>query len=437
MRRFYPTRLLLGISAFWLVLGMLASWQALLLPLWVASLILTLALLAIEAVRLWRLPPPDIARRIAPALPLAVWQTVELTLRQPGLRSSTFDITEHLAADMEAEGMPRHITLQGSRSVLLSYRLRSLVRGERHISACELLLHGPLRLLRLRRVLPVSSTVKVYPNFSEVAKYALLATDNRLSQLGIRVRPRRGEGLEFHQLREYRSSDSPRQVDWKATSRLRKLISREYQDERDQQVMLVLDTGFRMRAQDNALSHFDQALNAALLLTHVVAQQGDAIGLMTFAGYDRYLQPRKGRGMVNLVMNAVFDLQPTLHTPDYLRTVQELSRRLSKRSLIVFMTNLRDEDGEDLLEACRALGSRHLVMLAILREQIFDDLNQSEVATLDDAFTLVAAEDYLSLRQKSLLRLSHAGALVLDTTPAQLPVRLVNRYLDVKRSGRL
>ena len=277
----------------------------------------------------------------------------------------------------------------------------------------------------------------MYPNFAEVAKYALLATDNRLSQLGIRLRRRRGEGLEFHQLREYRVGDSPRQVDWKATSRLRKLISREYRDERDQQVLLLLDTGFRMRSQDNGISYFDQALNATLLLAHAVTRRGDAVGLMTFAGNDRYLPPAKGGGMVTRIMQMVFDLQPTLCTPDYIRAVQDLSTRLHKRSLIIILTNLRDEDGADLLEACQLLGKRHLVLLATLREHLFESLHDSSVDTVDDAFTIAAAEDYLNLRQRELTRLTHAGVLVLDTPPEQLAVRLINEYLSIKMSGRL
>ena len=85
---------------------------------------------------------------------------------------------------------------------------------------------------------------------------------------------RRGEGMEFHQLREYRQGDSQRAIDWKATSRTARLISREYEDEKDQRVLLVVDCGRRMASKDGELSHFDHTLNAALLLAHVGAAPG-------------------------------------------------------------------------------------------------------------------------------------------------------------------
>ena len=115
-----------------------------------------------------------------------------------------------------------------------------------------------------------------------------------------------------------------RQIDWKATSRIRKLISREYQDQRDQQVFFLIDCGRRMTAKDGELSHFDHALNSVLLLAYVALRQGDAVGLMTFGGAPRYVAARKGAGMVNVVLNALYDLQPGMSSPDYANAATDL-----------------------------------------------------------------------------------------------------------------
>lgn len=432
-----PTRRLLGLLGLWVLLGGAASAMASLWPFWLGFLLLLGVMLAAEWLMLAVTPSPRLQRELPAAWPLAVWQTVELTLSTSGRHPLPLDILDYLPPGMESEGLPLRIRLAPAKFTRVRYRARSLQRGDRQLEICEIRLPGRLGLLRQTRRIPLLSPFRVYPNFAEVSRYAMLATDNRLSQLGVRLRPRRGEGLEFHQLREYRLGDSPRQVDWKATSRLRKLISREYQDERDQQVMLLLDTGFRMRAQDGSLSHFDQTLNAVLLLAHAISHQGDAVGLMTFAGHERFLPPAKGKAAVNAVMNGIFDLQPTDSTPDFLRAVQELAGRLRKRSLVVILTNVRDEDGRDLQEACRVLGKRHLVLLATLHEQLFTALHEQPPADIDAAFLQAAAEDYLALRRRQLLRLRHAGVLVLDTEPGKLAIGLVNRYLEVKRSGRL
>jgi len=279
--------------------------------------------------------------------------------------------------------------------------------------------------------------VKVYPNFAEVTKYTLFATDNRLSQIGIKKHRRRGEGLSFHQLRDYRAGDALRQIDWKATARLQRLISREYQDERDQQVVFLIDCGRRMLAKDDALSHFDHALNAVLLLSYVALRQGDAVGFFAFAGPQRFLPPRKGALTINTVLNNVYDLQPTTHASDYALAASELIKRLKKRSLVVLVTNLRDEDAEELRPAITLLRQRHLVVLASLQEAVLNQVAQQPVQGFDQALLLASTDIYLEQRRQAHQALKNFGVMMLDVEPAQLPVALVNRYLDIKLSGRL
>jgi uncharacterized protein (DUF58 family) len=285
------------------------------------------------------------------------------------------------------------------------------------------------------------TAVRVYPDFAKVTQYNLLATDNRLSQIGVLLRRRRGEGLDFNQLREYRQGDSSRQIDWKASARHRKLISREYQDERDQRIVFMLDCGQRMRAAEGegtevSLSHFDYTLNALLLLSWVALRQGDAVGVATFSHPEsRYLAPRKSVGAVSAILNGVYDLEPTLSTPDYLTASEELTMRLRKRSLVVLLTNLRDEDDALLVPALRLLQRRHLVLLANLRETSLDRLSRAPIENLDDALTFGAAAEYLRARGRNLQRLRHAGVQVLDAYPEKLPTLLVNKYWEIKRAG--
>jgi uncharacterized protein (DUF58 family) len=275
----------------------------------------------------------------------------------------------------------------------------------------------------------------VYPNFRAVSRYSLLAAANRAGELGVRRRPRRGEGLEFHQLREYRQGDSLRQIDWKATARLRRAVSREYEEERDQQIVFLLDCGRKMHARDEALSHFDHALDAVLLLAHVALRQGDAVGLLAFSGSPRWLAPRKGAKQLDRVLNSVYDLTSGTRASDYLEAAQQLSRRLAKRALVVVVSNLRDEDHEELLLAARLLGRRHLVLVASMKERALSKALDSRVKDLDSALTISATHQYLQARRRAHERLRKSGVLALDAEPQQLAVALVNGYLDVKASG--
>jgi uncharacterized protein (DUF58 family) len=289
----------------------------------------------------------------------------------------------------------------------------------------------------VRRYVGQPSEVRVYPNFRALAKYTLLATDNRLSQIGVLQVRRRGEGTEFHQLREYREGDAQRTIDWKATARTGRLISREYEEEKDQRVLLVIDCGRRMASKDDELSHFDHALNAALLLAHVALRQGDAVGMMTMAGVNRYCEPRKSVAAVNAILNRVYDIEPTLDIPDYHLAAQEVMRQVRRRSLVIVLTNLRDEDDDTLLPALKLLRTRHLVVLASLREAIISRALWTRVDSFDRAVTHAAAADYLAARERAFRRIGAAGAVCLDVEPERLAIALVNRYLELKRGGRL
>jgi uncharacterized protein (DUF58 family) len=247
-----------------------------------------------------------------------------------------------------------------------------------------------------KRLLNVTDHTRVYPDFARLYGGQLLAVDNWLSQLGVRQRQRRGLGLEFHQLREFREGDSLRQIDWKATARQRTPIAREYQDERDQQIIFMLDCGRRMRSQDDELAHFDHALNACLLLSYVVLRQGDAVGLSTFASdAPRYLAPVKGTGQLNTLLNTVYDLNSSQRSADYQAAATQLLARQKRRALVVLMTNLRDEDDEELLTAVQRLGQQHQVLIASLREDLLDNLRQTPVQTLPEALAYCGIDSEL------------------------------------------
>jgi uncharacterized protein (DUF58 family) len=275
----------------------------------------------------------------------------------------------------------------------------------------------------------------VFPDFSRLLSRSLLATDRRSPAAGAIRRRRRGEGTDFRQLREYRQGDSLRVIDWKATARQQRPISREYQEERDQQVVFLLDTGRRMLARDGATSHFDHALNAVLTLGFIAQKQGDAVGLMSFGGSTRWLSPQKGRAGLDRLLSGVYDLQAQEVAPDYTQAASALLRRLSKRAFVVLITNLRDEDDLALRSAFELLSTRHLVLCASLRELALDQALAAPVERFDDALRSSATAHYLQQRDAAIRRLGLSAERLIDITPERLSIALTNRYLQIKESG--
>jgi uncharacterized protein (DUF58 family) len=281
------------------------------------------------------------------------------------------------------------------------------------------------------------TTVRVFPNFATVARYDALLAEAQESHVGIVRRQRRGEGTEFHQLREYRPGDPVRHIDWKATSRKQTLIAREYTDERDQRILFVLDASRRMRAREGDLSHFDHCLDAMILLAHVALRGGDAVGLLSFGERTRWLPPGKGVARVNRLLDAVYDLEPTTAAADFRVAAQEVSERSPRRALVVFLTTLREEDAEDCMAGLAVLQRRHLVLVANLAPPGLLDAMDRPVDDLRDALRWIGATTHAMERRRLGEMLSRRGVPVLDVTPDRLTPRLVSTYLAIKRSGAL
>jgi uncharacterized protein (DUF58 family) len=424
----------------WAVLGLLASvglpsvfvW----LRVWAWAGGLLAVVLVLDALRLWRLPLPDVVRRIPDVLPVGVARQVELVLDN-GATPLRLDVHDLHPTGWQASGLPRTLQLAAHTETRLEYNLRPLERGDAEFGGVQLRLHSPWRLWRRSRVLGAPLRVRVFPNFAPLAKFALLGSEQASRAMGAHVQRRRGEGTDFHQMRDYRIGDSLRRVDWKATARMRRLISREYQDERNQHLLLLMDTGQRMLARDAALSHFDQALDAALVVAWLALRQGDTVGLLASGGAQRWVPPQRGAGAIDVLLRQTYDLQPQPVATDYLAAAVELSLRQRRRSLVMLVTNLRDEDADDLLPAVRMLQQRHHVVVASLREQVLDTVLEDPVRDLRGAVRAAASASYLQQRAAAhdALRAQHVG--VLDVTCAQLPGALVERYLAIKRGGLL
>ncbi|MBZ9784087.1 DUF58 domain-containing protein [Pseudomonas sp. REP124] len=439
-----PTRLLLLWLALLLAIGIvLGSLQAMgiALPAYLSRinwglLLALLALALLDAVRLKRLPSPRLLRHMPGSLALGRWSEVRLEIEHDFTQPMDLQLFDHVPDGLSFEHLPLTVRLQPGQRSLIDYRLRPLKRGHFRFEHCEINLPGPLGLWSDKRLLEVADQTRVYPDFAHLYGGQLLAVDNWLSQLGVRQHQRRGQGLEFHQLREFREGDSMRQIDWKATARQRTPIAREYQDERDQQIMFMLDCGRRMRSQDGELAHFDHALNACLLLSYVALRQGDAVGLCTFASEQpRFLAPVKGSGQLNVLLNTVYDLNSSQRSADYQAAITELLARQKRRALVMLVTNLRDEDDEELLTAVKRLSRQHRVLVASLREEVLDNLRQTPVQTLPEALAYCGTVDYLNARGELHERLSAHGVPVLDARPGELGTRMVTQYLSWKRSG--
>lgn len=377
-----------------------------------------------------------IERQLTSSLSLGVWSRVSLQLHNKANIELTLELHDMHPSEFGIEGLPEKITLAANQRGAINYRVKPLKRGDYTFTGADCRISGRYCLWQHQRQIEHQSQVRVYPNFAAQSHFTLLGA-SQLSHFGVQRRQQRGEGSDFHQLREFRDGDPLRAIDWKATSRIRKLIAREYQQERDQQIVILLDCGRRMGHSDGDLSHLDETLNSVLLLSHMAIKQGDAVGLMTFGGIDRWLPPAKGNSASRGLLVKLYDLYPTRAASDFRAAASQLMTRLSRRALVVIVTNTRNEESNEMIAAISLLKKRHLVVVADLRESAVDRIDERPVTTFEQSLTWLGASNYRIKRQHFHDRLRGHGALILDAVPQKLTGMLVSQYYEIKRLGTL
>lgn len=432
-----PTSRLLAWSLAWLLLAAVAvAVPALIQPWWWLGLGV-LVVVAVDALLAGLRRPIHVSRQLPGRFALGESGEVRLLLRNEGGQPARVEVFDGIPQGAEAPTLPWAGEVPPTREIRVFHPVILSQRGEAVFGPVQVRRFSPLGLWTRKTFHLSAETVKVYPNYEPVVRFALLAMQHRESPMGIVRRPHPGSSRDFHQLRDYRDGDPLAQIDWKASSRRQVLISRDYQEQRNQSVVFLLDTGRRMRALDGGLPQFDHILNAILLVSHLALRQGDQVAVKSFGGTDRWLPPVKGSHAMPVLLNHLYDYQTTAAPSDFSGAVEQLMVRQRRRALVILLTNLRGEDGKELVPALQVLKSRHLVLLASMRERTVEDAIANPVTSFSSALTFLAAERYIQERREVLATLGALGVLTMDSAAQGFAVALANRYYDIKAAGRI
>jgi uncharacterized protein (DUF58 family) len=319
----------------------------------------------------------------------------------------------------------------------LHYDLLPQRRGNYTFAAIHLAYLSRLGLFWRRVKVQAPQEVKVFSDLKALQELTVKLSHSL--ELGDQHQRRRGQGTQFSSLREYSVGDDVRSIDWKATARRDRPIIRTYESEQEQVLMILIDAGRMMVSDLGGLTRFDHALNAALCLALAGLTRNDQVGLGIFA--DRpllYLPPRRGKAQMKRLIEAVFNLQPSLVEPDYLGNLAYFANAHKSRSLMVMLTDLTDPTGsQTLVTGMSSLAPRHLPFCVTLKDKQVQHLAEQKTKQISDAYNKAVASELISDRQLALSVLRKRGCLVLDCAPQDLSEQLVDRYLQIKARGSL
>ena len=438
-----PSRTLLLLLLLWVALGLITAlsnifgWQyAIQINLAFWSYCVVLGIVSLSDYFIARHAPNlKVTRTVDPHLALGVRQRVLVKVSNESASRQQLCLTDSPSAQLQMRGLPVKAQLVPGEHFVVRYHIIPLQRGLAEFGKVCCRIMSPFRLWEKNTYYCEPEQARIYPNYKPLFQSSFINSDLLYSDWGVRLSQRRGDGTDFRQLRDFRIGDSLRQIDWKATSRFNRPISREYQEERDQQVIFLLDCGRRMRARDGDISHFDHALNALLLSAFVALRQGDSVGLLSFAGQPRWVPPVKGRLQISQLLDQIYDLDSSLATSDYLEVAQQLMTRQSKRSLIILISSIEPEDRDDLSRAAKMLSQHHLLLVASMRQQVVTDAQNTEIVSIEDALKFCGASQQMNNQAAMLANLRSENVIVTDTKPSHMHSALISEYMALKRSG--
>ncbi|WP_066374844.1 DUF58 domain-containing protein [Anabaena sp. CA = ATCC 33047] len=408
------------------------------------TLIFDIAVLALMVVDGWRVKSlrVEITRQLPARFSIGRDNPVVLTITSPK-SNAVIQIRDYYPADFTASTSILNTTVAANASQELTYTVHPTQRGEFAWGNIQVRQLSPWGLAWDDWQIRHGTTVKVYPDLIGLRSLSIRLTLQ--SSGAMRQTKRLGMGTEFAELRNYRTGDDLRLIDWKATARRvgthgnTPPLVRVLEPEQEQTLLILLDRGRLMTARVENLQRFDWGLNATLSLALAGLHRGDRVGVGVFDNQmHTWLPPERGQNHLNQIIDRLTPIQPVLLESDYLGAVTHVVQKQTRRSLVVIITDLVDVTAStELLAALTRLAPRYLPFCVTLRDPKVDDLAHTFTDDITQAYSRAVALDLLAQRQVAFAQLKQKGVLVLDAPANQISDQLVERYLQLKARNQL
>lgn len=343
-------------------------------------------------------------------------------------------VIDELPVQFQEREWLRKIKADADSQETIEYNLRPVERGEYVFGDINIYAYSPLRLVKRRYILQAEKVIKVYPSYVQMRRYQLLAVSNRLQETGTKRIRRLGQSMEFEQIKEYVRGDDYRKINWKATARKSDLMINNFTDERSQQIYCIINKGRVMKMPFEGMTLLDHAINASLVLSNVALIKHDKAGLITFAeNLDSFLPADKKPTQMNLLQELLFKQQTLFLEPDFEKLYSVIRNRITHRSLLVLFTNFESLESLDReMPSLKRIAKYHLLLVVFFENTEMKQLVESKALTIEDIYIKTIAEKFAYEKRLMVKDLHKNGIASILTTPENLTVNTINKYLELK-----
>lgn len=349
------------------------------------------------------------------------------------------NIIDEIPVQFQVRNFSIQRTLDASNSSEIEYKLRPVERGEYHFGKLNIYVTSVFGLIARRFSTEDNAMVPTYPSFMQLRKYDLIAISNNLHQYGIKKIRKIGHTMEFEQIKDYVLGDDLRTINWKATAKRNQLMVNQFQDEKSQPVYSIIDKGRVMKMPFDGLTLLDYAINSALVISNVALKKQDKAGILAFSKkVENIVVAERRTSQMNLILETLYNVSTDFYESDYSRLYADCKRNITHRSLMLLYTNFETLDGlHRQLPYLKGIAKNHLLVVIFFRNTELNTLITEKAETVQQAYDKVIAEKFAFEKRLIVNELQKYGIQSILTSPQDLTIDTINKYLEIKARGLL
>ena len=347
------------------------------------------------------------------------------------------DIIDELPKELQKRNFKVYETFKPFEVKEIQYQLRPKKRGLYNFGKVLLFTSTVINIVKRRISIDNSEAIPVYPSLVEMKKFELYGKSNYQQSHGMKKIRRIGNSHEFEQIKTYVHGDDFQKINWKASSKGQGLMVNHYEDEKSQSVYLILDKSRNMKMPFNDLSLLDYSINTSLTIANTALKKKDKAGLITFSEkINTVLGSGSGNGQLEKILKALYNEKEGKFDANYEKLYKIIRAKLPVRSLLFLFTNFESKNSADqILPILRQISNRHLLVVIMFRNTELEEYSRKKPKNIEEQYIITQSEQLVYDKVEVVKKLQQYGIQTVFTTPKDLTVDVINKYIELKARG--
>jgi len=365
--------------------------------------------------------------------------SVQLEIKNNYPIRAKLEIIDEIPEQFQIRDFQLNEKIVSRKSITIYYNLKPTDRGEYHFGNLNIYASSILGFVAKRFTFNNGAMVPTYPSFKQLKKFELLNINKNSLEYSLKKVRKLGHTMEFEQIKDYVLGDDLRTINWKATAKKNSLMVNQFQDEKSQPIYSIIDKGRVMKMPFANLSLLDYAINATLVISNIALKKHDKAGMLSFSKkVENIVVAERRSSQMRLILESLYNIKTDFFESDFSRLYANIKRNITNRSLILLYTNFETPDGLNRqLAYLKGIAKNHLLIVIFFKNTELNSLIENKAKTIQQVYDKVIAEKFAFEKRLIVSELKKHGIYSILTTPENLTIDSINKYLEIKARGLL